>query len=718
MARDDVIGQLERHEAASLAGCSRAETREQVSSATPRIALVSRELHPFDGGGIGEYIVASGRLHSKWCEVTVFTTSAHEAKYLQLRASGDPRLLPDDVEVVFVPEALPDEIGGFFSTAHLYSSRVLDALREHYGDTGPELVEFSDYLGEGAVTVQARRAGEPMLRKSVVGIRLHTTSELCAILDGHMDDSFESRALYELERLAVRDADYLVWSGGDTLALYQRFYGQREVAPGWRIRYPMYQAPAGQSEPMAERQSWEVRVLYFGRLERRKGVQNLIRAMSFVDSEHLRLSLLGGDTATAPLGGSMREHLHLMAANDGRIRFFDAVPRAEVPQMIRAHDAVILPSLWENWPYAALETLQQNTPIVATPVGGFTEMVRPELSGWLTRDTSPGSLADVLSELAYDPSEMRELRREKGPHRVFRELTDPDEACEHYRSMFERGGRWTAHGAPASMRRIARGAGEQQESPTAPRSREPSSMTQPLVSVVIPYYKMARYVTDTVESVIDQTYRRLEIIIVNDGSALDEDWVLAEIATRVPVKVITQLNAGLGAARNFGISQARGRFVLPLDPDDMLHPSFVQRAVEALANDPRAVYVTPWTRYVDEDGAPLAVPDVGYQPLGNASREVLRHNVAGTAIALLRRWLFDAGFAYSQELTSYEDWQLYQELHAAGHFGIVMPERMASYRVRADSMMRQVGSPRLARLSGELLSHQRETRTQWVYKRD
>jgi glycogen(starch) synthase len=697
--------------AASLAGRLRTETRKQVSNGIPRVALVSRELYPFDGGGIGEYIVASSRLHSKWSEVTVFTTSAHEAEYRRLRARNDSRLPPDDVEVVFVPAVLSDEIDGFYSVSHLYSSRVLDAIREHYSDKGPDLVEFSDYLGEGAVTAQARRAGEPVLRESVVGIRLHTTSELCAILDGHVDDSFESRILYELERVAMREADYLLWPGGDTLALYHRFYGEHEIAPGWLVRNPIDCTPTQAFEDVPEREPWEVRLLFLGRLERRKGVQNLIRAAGFVDSEHLRLSILGGDTETAPLGTSMREQLHLMAANDGRIRFLDPVPRHQLADLVRQADAVVLPSLWEAWPYVGLETLRLNTPIIATPVGGFTEMVRPGVSGWRARDTSPSALADLLSELVFDPSRMRELRREGRPHKVFLELSNPDEICDAYRSMLERGGRWTTRGAVAGASSVSRGS-------FATVSTEGRvSRRVPLVSVIIPYYRMAQYVTDTVESVISQTYPRLEVIIVNDGSTGDDDWILAEIATRMPVRVIAQLNAGLGAARNFGISQARGRFVLPLDPDDMLHPSFVQRAVDVMAANPSAAYVTPWTRYVSEDGVPLSVPDIGYQPLGNAAREVLRNNVAGTAIALLRSWLFDAGFVYSQELTSYEDWQLYQELHAAGQFGIVLPERLASYRVRADSMMRQVGSPRLARLSGELSSHQREKGIQWVYKR-
>ncbi|MCW3029472.1 MAG: glycosyl transferase group 1, partial [Solirubrobacterales bacterium] len=158
-----------------------------------RIALVSRELYPFGGGGIGEYISACARLLAQVADVTVFTSSLHEDAYRRLRALADPRLLPDDVEIVFVPEAHSDEIGGYFSVLHLYSARVLESLRAHCRRHGPDLIEFSDYLGEGAVTVQARRGRDPMLRDSLVAIRLHTSAEVCAVLDGYIDDQLASR---------------------------------------------------------------------------------------------------------------------------------------------------------------------------------------------------------------------------------------------------------------------------------------------------------------------------------------------------------------------------------------------------------------------------------------------------------------------------------------------------------------------------------------------
>ena len=123
----------------------------------PRFALVSREVFPFGGGGIGFYVNSTAQLLAGIGEVKIFTTSSHRERYDELRAAGDLRIPPGDVEVVFVDEAEPEEIGGFFSAMHLYSSNVLDALRAHYGDHGPDLIEFSDYLARG----RGDRAGPP-----------------------------------------------------------------------------------------------------------------------------------------------------------------------------------------------------------------------------------------------------------------------------------------------------------------------------------------------------------------------------------------------------------------------------------------------------------------------------------------------------------------------------------------------------------------------------
>jgi hypothetical protein len=88
-------------------------------------------------------------------------------------------------------------------------------------------------------------------------------------------------------------------------------------------------------------------------------------------------------------------------------------------------------------------------------------------------------------------------------------------------------------------------------------------------------------------------------------------------------------------------------------------------------------------------------------------------NVAGDAAAVIPRRIFDLGFRYSEELTSFEDWHLYRELRQAGRFGAVIPERLIHYRLRADSMQTQFAQPRRARLRGEVQALLRENEVQW-----
>ncbi|HEX2392257.1 MAG TPA: glycosyltransferase [Solirubrobacterales bacterium] len=667
-----------------------------------RFALVSREVYPFGGSGIGEYITSCSRALTALGEVTIFTSSLHEESYRQMKAAGDPRMPPPGVQVVFVQEPTDEEVGGYFSLLHLYSARVLEALRDHYGRHGPDLVEFSDYLGEGAITAQARRAGDPMLRNTRVGVRLHTTGEVCAMLDGYLDTEFGGRVTYELERLALRDADAIHWPGGDTYEFYRRFYGSA-LAPPRRIRNPF---GLGEVVSVAEEPrdaATPLRLLYLGRLERRKGVQNLLKAVTSLEGGEPQLTLVGGDTSTAPLGTSMRAQLELIAAGDPRIAFLDAVPRSELTRLIRSHDAVVLPSLWEAWPYVGLEALRLNRPLLTTSAGAFAEMVRPGVNGWRTEKVDADQLTALIGRLLADRDAVDRLRLEGLPAKTFAEFTDTAEILGAYSALLREPARWDAPVAPKRSREK-----------TTPRWGAVEPKRPPLVSIVIPYYRLHEHVEETVASAFAQTHPRLEVIVVNDGSFHDADWALAEVATRYPVTVLTQMNAGLGAARNFGISQSRGRYVVPLDADDTIEPSFVERGVALLESQPDVAYVTSWSRYVDERGFEYEPPGVGYQPLRNDTELVRVTNVAAAATSVIRRRLFDLGFAYSQDLTSFEDWSFYRDLGEHGHEGIVIPERLFRYRIRRESMLRAIGGPKQDRLIAEMDTHLKEGRIRWT----
>ena len=136
----------------------------------------------------------------------------------------------------------------------------------------------------------------------------------------------------------------------------------------------------------------------------------------------------------------------------------------------------------------------------------------------------------------------------------------------------------------------------------------------PTVSVIIPVYKVERYLDACVESVIGQTYTDLEILLVDDGSpdccpAMCDVW--AEKDPRI--RVIHRKNGGLSAARNTGIEAASGKFLIFTDSDDRMEPDAVRRAVEAQRKYDADLVLYNLT-YVDEENRPLPQPDFsGFQ---------------------------------------------------------------------------------------------------------
>ncbi len=620
-------------------------------------------------------------------EVTIITTDRHEEAYASRRAAGGAELPPETVQVFFLPDPTASELRGFFHPSHRWSAQAYEALKDLYPDGGPDLVEFPDFGGEGGVTLQAKRTADRALRNTTVCLRLYTTDEIGSVLDGWFPSDFGSRAQFELERYALRHADAILWPGGDVLGTYERYYGAAALAPATLVRHPT-SFPADPSPPALDADaSTPLRLIYVGRLERRKGVHELIDATRLLENDDWLLTIVGADTNTGALGTSVRTQLDLMAGGDPRIRFAGPATRAEVLRQLVEHDVAVLPSRWECWPNVALEAYHANRPIVATRTGGFTELVEPAArSGWLMDAGSSVALAEVLNGLLDDRTELERIVADGTPRARLDALTDVGAVRDAYTGIVARGVR----------RRPSR------------RSRSP------LVSAVVPYFEAAAHVEDTVRSLCEQTHGRIEVIVVNDGSFRNADWALGELAVRYPVQVITQPNLGLAAARNTGILAARGSYIFPLDADNVARPTFVERCIAVLEGDPSIAYVSAWAQYVDKYGNPWPAVGHGYHPLGNEVGGLERGNLAGDAAAVIRRSVFEAGHRYEESMTSYEDWLFYRQLAHDGLYGHVIPERLIHYRVRADSLLRTTAEEHDSRLREEMEAHLRAREVEWV----
>jgi glycosyltransferase involved in cell wall biosynthesis len=124
-------------------------------------------------------------------------------------------------------------------------------------------------------------------------------------------------------------------------------------------------------------------------------------------------------------------------------------------------------------------------------------------------------------------------------------------------------------------------------------------MDEPLVTIVIPVYNQERYVAATMVSVTEQTYRNLEIIVINDG-ATDKSIDICRSFKDERIRILSQPNAGLASARNLGLYEARGDLVGFIDADDLWLPEKVERHVKQFLEDSCLGVAYSYSEIIDE----------------------------------------------------------------------------------------------------------------------
>ena len=206
----------------------------------------------------------------------------------------------------------------------------------------------------------------------------------------------------------------------------------------------------------------------------------------------------------------------------------------------------------------------------------------------------------------------------------------------------------------------------------------------PRVSVVIPCYGYAHLLPEAVESVLAQTYRGFEVLIVDDGSPDDTAEVAEALIAAHPehrISLLRRPNSGQPAvARNTGIARARGELVVCLDADDLLEPEFLQHCVEALDGHPELSIAYGGQRdFSEEREWPLHPhPPYDFATLAHT-------NLIGTA-TMFRREAWEAVGGYPTDVPGYEDWAFWIALGAHGHYAAHVPEAVFRYRVKPGGM--------------------------------
>jgi glycosyltransferase involved in cell wall biosynthesis len=226
----------------------------------------------------------------------------------------------------------------------------------------------------------------------------------------------------------------------------------------------------------------------------------------------------------------------------------------------------------------------------------------------------------------------------------------------------------------------------------------------PKVSVIIPAYNIAPYISETLDSVFEQTFTDFEVIVVNDGSPDTEDFETALRPYLDGIVYLKQENGGASVARNAGLQAARGEFVAFLDGDDVWLPNYLKEQMEFIRErgcdlacadamffgesaDKAPTYMVAWM-----NDAPMA-GDFGFLELVDAKRSVITSGVVARRQPIIDIGLFDEALRRAQ------DFDLWLRLACAGHRLSFQRKALLKYRCRPNSLS-----------GGVINSHRRELR--------
>jgi glycosyltransferase involved in cell wall biosynthesis len=210
------------------------------------------------------------------------------------------------------------------------------------------------------------------------------------------------------------------------------------------------------------------------------------------------------------------------------------------------------------------------------------------------------------------------------------------------------------------------------------------------ISIIIPAYNVAAYVRTAVQSALDQTWRDLEVIVVNDGSTDDTKEILDALQEERQddrLKIIDKPNGGLASARNAGIRAATGKYIGLLDADDVWEKTKAEKHILLMDSDPGIGLTYSHSRCIDEQDRPKGMLiSIHREP---KLHDLIRRNYIGNGSSpVIRRESFECAGLFNEKMMGcgVEDYEMWCRIAHTGYRIVLVPEPLTIYRLRETSM--------------------------------
>lgn len=627
--------------------------------------ILTTEFPPIHGGGISTYCWHTSKmLEEKGYKVKVFINDYSVRGVVTERVSAG-------VEVVrFYPnqdkkgEALHDDVRLSLEFAYV--------VEQYIDKEGmPDVVEVQDYLGIGYYLLQKKQLLYKAFKDLKVVLTMHAPSFL--YLDYNQVPLYEFPTYWigEMEKASIRMADlvispsqYLIDQVSDRVNLSDKNVVQ--------LFNPYHDTKATLSTIGDD-------IVFLGKLTPQKGCLELLAYMKDMWDAGLVKPLTiigGGQHFFYPEGKDLIDVFRKKYANyiaNGLLKFEGNLPPDRLKERLKKVQVVIIPSIVENLPYAAIEVMEMGKVVLASVSGGQRELIHHGETGFLFNHAVKGDFAAKLNKiLDLSKEEMQEMG-EKAKQQVLN--------ITNYKVVYEQKERL--------MQQLLKEPNDANKAFQFVESLElnenqllrKEGLVKGRLSVVVPYYNMGPYIEDTLASLQKVTYPDVEVLVINDGSSdMDSIERIEQLSKQYNIKVIHKTNEGLSLTRNHGAELATGEYLAFLDADDTVEPEYYTRSIEVMETYENVSFTGCWAQYFGESKGmwPTFNPEPPY---------LLTHNMINSS-ALVYKTEHFLSFGKNDPKMVYgmEDYDSVIAMVKNGARGVAFPELWWNYRIRKDSM--------------------------------
>lgn len=547
------------------------------------------------------------------------------------------------------------------TTLRALSYEIYQWLKQHQNRF--KIIHFHEWHGLAFYTVNAK-SQNLAFQKNIIIVGVHGP-HLWVLEYNHRFPLLNDYEIDFMERESVKNAD-CIW--------FVNNYMKEWVKSNWRInpkcsfvlQYPisistMNKGIVSKTNTFS---SYKKKLVFFGRLEKRKGLDIFCNALSalathsnaeFVD----KVLFLGKDTLWNRSGKLASDFIIEKSKQwPWDVDIISHFDRNEAITFLNNDDfIVVIPSKMDNSPYCVYECLALNKKFIASNVGGIPELISKDYHDKCLFDPDSDSLfyrlVDVIADNTFEPPK---------PSVDFRDICSKWLAIHD--NLLNSGGNVLVK----------------------------SKHNNPFISVCLVHHDRPHYLADAIDSLLKQSYKNFEVILVDDGSkhkdSLDFIEKIDGLFRKKRWKIILQQNKYLGAARNCAARYANGEYILFMDDDNYAKPYELEIFAKSAISTDADILTCVADQFYSFEDILKDRPVSRYLPLGNVVLANVITNLFGDANMFVKRSVFEnlGGFKEVVKL-SFEDWEFLTRASLHGYKITVIPEPLFWYRMHPSSML-------------------------------